>query len=62
MDSEETKKWSGALETYTLTEEEGVTTVKVEMDIAEAYKDMFTETFPRALEQVKILSETTSKN
>jgi len=29
----------------------------VEMDMNEEYKDMFMQMFPKALEQVKILSE-----
>ena len=55
--SEKVKEWSGALENYTLTETGGVTTLAVDMDISEEYKDYFIKTFPKALEQVKSLAE-----
>lgn len=54
---EETKKWSGALENYTLKESDGTTELIVEMDISEDYEKFFKETFPKALEKVKELSE-----
>lgn len=57
LDSEETKKWSGAMENYTLKETEGVTELSVSMDTVEDYADYFNETFPKALEKVKELSE-----
>lgn len=54
---EETKNWSGALEDYTLKEANGVTEVSVKMDVTEDFQDYFNETFPKALEKVKELSE-----
>ena len=39
--SEEVKKWSGALENYTLKEKDGMTEVLVEMDSVDEYKEMF---------------------
>ena len=57
LDSEQTKQWSGAHENYTLKETGGVTTLTLEMDITDEYKDYFMKTFPAALEQVKVLSE-----
>ena len=56
-DSKEVSQWSGAHENYMLKETGGVTTLTVEMDISDEYKDYFINTFPPALEQVKILSE-----
>ncbi len=51
------KEWSGALENYTLKEHEGATTLIVDLDAPEEYKDMSEDTFPKALQRVKELSE-----
>lgn len=56
----ETKKWSGAIESYTLNEQEGMTELIVELDMTEEHKNYFEETFPKALEKIKVLSETKS--
>jgi len=55
--SDKVKEWAGGTENYTLRESNGVTTLDIEMDITDEYKDMFKEMWPKALEQVKILSE-----
>lgn len=55
--SEKVKQWAGAKENYTLKETDGVTTLAIEMDMADEYKDMFMEMWPKALEQVKTLAE-----
>lgn len=54
---DETKKWSGAHENYTLTGNNDSTTLNVEMDIIDEFEDYFSETFPKALEKVRELSE-----
>lgn len=56
-DSEKIKAWAGAKENYTLKETAGVTTLDMEMDIADEYKDMFTKMWPRALDNIKALAE-----
>lgn len=56
-ESEKVKDWAGAHENYTLKENKGTTELLVDMDMNEEYKDMFMKMFPKALEQVKILSE-----
>ncbi len=56
-DTEETKKWSGAMENYSLDEKNGVTELAVTMDITEDHEQYFKETFPKALESVKNLAE-----
>jgi uncharacterized protein YndB with AHSA1/START domain len=56
-ESEETKKWSGAMENYSLAEKDGVTELTVTMDITEEHEQYFTETFPKALKSVKALAE-----
>ena len=54
---DETKKWTGALENYTLKETEGTTELTAELDATEDHQKYFQETFPKALEKVKELSE-----
>ena len=54
---EETKKWEGAHENYTLKKTNAGTRLEVELDIAEEYESMFKEMFPRALSKVKEISE-----
>jgi uncharacterized protein YndB with AHSA1/START domain len=49
--------WSGAHENYTLTTNNGRTTVKVDLDVTDEYRQMFEDKFPQALERVKRLSE-----
>ena len=49
--------WAGSLENYSFQEENGHTTVTVEMDVDEAYMDYFNGTWPKALETLKSLAE-----
>lgn len=56
-ESEEAKKWAPAFENYTFSEENGKTTVSVEMDIEKDYKEMFQKMWPKALRKLKALSE-----
>ena len=56
-DSGETKQWAGAEENYSLSENGGITTLSIEMDIEDSHRDYFMKIFPKALEQVKLLSE-----
>lgn len=54
---EQTKSWSGATETYRLSESGGVTTLLVELDITEDHANYFNEAFPKALAEVKKIAE-----
>lgn len=56
-ESEGATAMAGALENYTLTESGGVTEVSVDLDIPDAYKDMFDESWPKALSKLKALCE-----
>lgn len=56
-ESEEVKQWAGAMENYTLEENNGVTTLKVDMDSNDEFKEYFDKTWPQALGKVKSLSE-----
>ena len=55
--SEKVKEWTGAMENYTLTDNDGGTRLVVEMDLADAYAGYFKEKFPKALDIVKKLAE-----
>jgi ribosomal protein S17E len=45
------------METYQLTQNNGVTILEAKMDLIEKYKDYFKATFPKGLDLVKKLSE-----
>jgi len=49
--------WAGALENYAFEEKEGVTTVTVEVDTNQEYLDYFNDTWPKALNKLKEISE-----
>jgi len=53
----EIEKWAGSLENYTFTENNGVTTVTVEVDTNKEYKDYFNAAWPKALQKLKELAE-----
>jgi hypothetical protein len=55
--SDAIKDWAGAMENYTLTPVDGKTELIVELDMNDEFKDYFTQTFPKALDKVKELSE-----
>ncbi|MES2622961.1 MAG: SRPBCC domain-containing protein [Patescibacteria group bacterium] len=55
--SDEVKKWTPAFENYTFTEDGEVTTVNVDMDVNDEYKDSFNEMWPKALQALKELAE-----
>ena len=55
--SEEGKDWAEALENYTLREQDGMSTLTVEMDVVDEYRSYFEETWPKALTRLKEISE-----
>ena len=54
---EETKKWSGTLETYSLMEEKDAATLTIEIDILDKHLDFMKDKLPLAMERIKQLSE-----
>ncbi len=56
-DSEEIKKWSGALENYSAIERNGATELVVELDVTENDETYFKDTWPKALEKLKEIAE-----
>ncbi len=53
---DETKTWSGATESYTLTEGTDNNTLTVEIDVLDEHLDFMTTKLPKALKKVKYLS------
>jgi hypothetical protein len=60
LDSEETFKWSGAHENYTLKGMNGKTELIIDMDTTEDYFEYFSKIWPEALKIIKALSENNS--
>ena len=56
-DSEEAKKWQGAREIYRVNAKNGVTNLEIEQDIAEEYAEWCTDTWKKALNEIKIMAE-----
>ncbi|MDP5202382.1 SRPBCC domain-containing protein [Flavobacterium sp. DG2-3] len=54
---EQVEKWAGGHENYTFEENNGITTVTVEMDTIEEYLDYFNSTYPKAMDKLKEISE-----
>ncbi len=55
--SERVKQWAGARENYTLKKVNGKTELLIDMDINDEFKEMFSNIWPKALENVKNLAE-----
>ena len=54
---EREKEWTGGEESYSLAENDGITTLTVAIDIPTGQEETFRVRFPKALERVKILAE-----
>lgn len=52
-EGEMVEKWAGAHENYTFTEENGTTTVTIDIDIIDEYLDFFKNIYPKALDGLK---------
>jgi len=61
-ESAEGQGWAGALENYTLREVDGLSTLTVEIDVKDEYKDYFKESWPKALSRLKEISETQQRS
>lgn len=57
IEGPEVEKWAGGLENYTFEENNDVTTVTVEVDITEEFKDFFDTTWPKAFSKLKEVAE-----
>lgn len=54
---EETKKWSGATEIYSVSEGTTHYTLTIELDVMEEHLDFMTDKLPKALKKIKSLAE-----
>lgn len=54
---EQVEKWAGGHENYSFQENNGITTVTVDMDTIDEYLDYFNTTYPKALDKLKEISE-----
>jgi hypothetical protein len=55
--NEETKNWSGCMETYRLIPDDEFTDLIAQVDVIEKHIDYFKEAFPKGLETVQELAE-----
>lgn len=53
----EVEKWANGFENYTFEENNGTTTVTVELDAMEDFLDYMNETYPKALDKLKEICE-----
>lgn len=54
---EQVEKWAGGHENYSYEESNGITTVTVDIDTIDEYVDYFNNTYPKALDKLKEISE-----
>jgi uncharacterized protein YndB with AHSA1/START domain len=57
---ERAKEWTGGEESYTLTEQDGITTLQTAFDVPSNQEAYFNDAYPKALERVKQLAEKAS--
>ncbi|MBP9691561.1 SRPBCC domain-containing protein [Candidatus Woesebacteria bacterium] len=55
--SDEVKKWTPAFENYTFIAKDNQTEVQVDLDIADEWKEMFEDMWPKALAKLKEIVE-----
>jgi hypothetical protein len=53
----EVEKWANGLENYTFQEENGITTITVDLDFSDDFVDYMNETYPKALDRLKEICE-----
>lgn len=54
---EEVEKWAGGHESYSFEENNGITTVTVDLDSVDEYVDFFKSTYPAGLDNLKEIAE-----
>ena len=54
---EQVEQWAGGHENYTFSEQDGITTLTVDLDSVEDHVDYFNDTYPKALDRLKELVE-----
>ncbi len=56
-DGPEVEKWANGLENYTFEENNGTTTITVDLDMTEDFVDYMNDTYPKALNKLKEICE-----
>jgi len=56
------EEWAGGLENYSFEEENGTTTVSIEIDSVEGYEDYMNKLYPNALLKLKEICERDTEN
>lgn len=56
-DGPEVEKWANGFENYTFEENNGTTTVTVDLDTSEDFQDYMNQTYPQALDKLKEICE-----
>lgn len=56
------KEWTGGKESYSLTQKDGTTTLTAAFDIPPEQEEYFAVSYPKALQRVKELAETSSNS
>lgn len=54
---EREKEWTGGEESYSLTEQNGTTTLRVAFGVPPELEEYFKDNYPKALERIKVLAE-----
>lgn len=54
---EQVEKWAGGHENYSFQENNGITTLTVDMDTIDEYLEYFNDIYPKALDKLKEISE-----
>ena len=54
---EREKEWTGGTESYSLAENDGITTLTVDIDVPPGQEETFKDRLPKALARVKVLAE-----
>lgn len=57
---EREKQWTGGTESYSLLAKDGITTLTLASDVPPELEEYFKDNYPKALERIKVLAETTS--
>lgn len=57
VESDEVKAWAGAMENYTLTDEDGKTKLVIDIDLAEEWVENMEAVWPKALEKLRGIAE-----
>lgn len=61
-EQEREKEWTGGSESYTLAEEDGITTLAISFGVPEDMEEYFKTNYPKAMDKIKELAESVKTN